>query len=245
MSGSGICAIRKNQSRSRAATRDGGARLGRLRVQPGGPALPFSLARLLIGRPIANEDAEDTKLGVIAGVPAMGLDGLGSSAYGPEAALTILIAARRGRASRSIGPITAAILVLLAILVRVLSADDRRLSQQRRLLHRSRKENLGTRRGLLAAAALMIDYMLNVAVGISAGVGALTSADARAAALHAGALPRASWRCVTRGRICAARAKAGLALRACRPTSSSRASRRHRCSGPGRAIRQRRPSRRR
>src|SRR5262249_58812790 len=38
------------------------------------------------------------------------------------------------------------------------------------------KENLGTSAGLLAAAALMLDYMLNVAVGISAGVGALVSA---------------------------------------------------------------------
>ena len=38
------------------------------------------------------------------------------------------------------------------------------------------RENLGHDAGLLAAAALMVDYMLNVAVGISAGVGALTSA---------------------------------------------------------------------
>lgn len=48
------------------------------------------------------------------------------------------------------------------------------------------RENLGTNAGLLAAAALMVDYMLNVAVGISAGVGALTSA---VPALHADTLP--------------------------------------------------------
>src|SRR5919205_3172389 len=48
------------------------------------------------------------------------------------------------------------------------------------------KENLGTKAGLLAAAALMLDYVLNVAVGISAGVGALVSA---VPALHPYILP--------------------------------------------------------
>ncbi len=48
------------------------------------------------------------------------------------------------------------------------------------------RENLGANAGLLAAAALMVDYMLNVAVGISAGVGALISA---VPALHAYTLP--------------------------------------------------------
>jgi amino acid transporter len=51
------------------------------------------------------------------------------------------------------------------------------------------KDNLGTDAGLLAAAALMMDYLLNVAVGISAGVGALTSA---VLALHAYTL----WLCL-------------------------------------------------
>ena len=173
MSGSGICATRKNQSRSRAATRDGGARLGRL-PSARSPALSFSLARLLIGRPIANEDAEDTKLGVIAGVPSMGLDGLGSASYGPEAALTIL--AGTGAAGLGlIGPITWAILVLLTILAssywQTIAAYPTNGGS-----YVVAKENLGTNAGLLAAAALMVDYMLNVAVGISAGIGALTSA---------------------------------------------------------------------
>jgi hypothetical protein len=54
--------------------------------------MSLSWSNLLIGRRIANREAEGRKLGVLTGVPAMGLDGLGSASYGPEAALTILAA---------------------------------------------------------------------------------------------------------------------------------------------------------
>jgi threonine/homoserine/homoserine lactone efflux protein len=47
--------------------------------------------RLLLGRRLANREYGERKIGAFEGVPAMGLDGLGSSAYGPEAALTIMI----------------------------------------------------------------------------------------------------------------------------------------------------------
>src|SRR4051812_49720889 len=77
--------------------------------------MSLSLSKLLIGRPIANREAEGRKLGVLTGVPAMGLDGLGSASYGPEAALTIL-AATGASGLGAIGPVTWVILVLLAIL---------------------------------------------------------------------------------------------------------------------------------
>lgn len=48
-----------------------------------------SLGCLLLGRPVANREAEERKLGVLTGIPAMGLDGLGSASYGPEAALAV------------------------------------------------------------------------------------------------------------------------------------------------------------
>ncbi len=128
----------------------------------------------LLGRTLANDEAEGDKIGVLEGVPSMGLDGLGSAAYGPEAALTVLVplgAAGLG----SIGPITAVILVLLGILflsywqtIQAYPSNGGSYTVAR--------ENLGTGAGLLAAAALMVDYMLNVAVGISAGIAALTSA---------------------------------------------------------------------
>ena len=108
------------------------------------------------------------------GVPALGLDALASSAYGPEAALTILMplgAIGLARLHWVMGPI----LLLLAILyvsyrqtIRAYPMDGGGYAVSR--------ENLGTLAALLAAAALMIDYILNVAVGIAAGVGAMTSA---------------------------------------------------------------------
>src|SRR5947207_1757133 len=144
----------------------------------------MSVLNLILGRPLASDEQEDVKIGVVAGVPAMGLDGLTSSAYGPEAALTILLPL--GAAGLSyIGPITAVILVLLAMLYfsyrQTIAAYPVNGGS-----YTVAKENLGTWPGLIAASALMIDYVLNVAVGISAGVAALVSA---APALHRYTVP--------------------------------------------------------
>jgi amino acid transporter len=134
----------------------------------------MSLLTTLLGRPLSSSEQEGQKIGVFSAVPAMGLDGLSSSAYGPEAALTLLVPL--GAAGLHwIGPITLAILLLLALLY---------LSYRQTIAaypvnggsYTVAKENLGRQAGLLAAAALMLDYVLNVAVGISAGVAALTSA---------------------------------------------------------------------
>ena len=134
----------------------------------------MSLTTLLLGRRLANREAEGRKIGAFEGVPAMGLDGLGSASYGPEAMLTVLaVVGTAGLAA--VQPITWAILLLLAILflsywqtIAAYSSNGGSYTVAR--------ENLGHDAGLLAASALMVDYMLNVAVGISAGVGALTSA---------------------------------------------------------------------
>ena len=129
---------------------------------------------LLFGRPLASSEQAQHKMGVLAGVPALGLDGLSSSAYGPEAALTVLLPL--GAAGLAyIGPIIGIILALLAILY---------FSYRQTITaypggggaYTVARENLGSRAALLGGAALMIDYVLNVAVGISAGVGALISA---------------------------------------------------------------------
>jgi amino acid transporter len=134
----------------------------------------MSLISVIFGRPLASNEQDETKIGPVAGVPAMGLDGLTSSAYGPEAALTILLPL--GAAGLAyIGPITLVILALLAILYfsyrQTIAAYPVNGGS-----YTVAKENLGVWPGLLAAAALMIDYVLNVAVGISAGVAALVSA---------------------------------------------------------------------
>ncbi len=134
----------------------------------------MDLWRALIGRRLANDEAGSRKLTVPEGVSAMGLDGLSSSAYGPEAALTILIPV--GAAGlHMITPIMGGILVLLGLLfVSYWQTIEAYPSNGGSYTVASR--NLGANAGLLAASALMIDYVLNVAVGISAGVGALTSA---------------------------------------------------------------------
>ena len=144
----------------------------------------MSWRSLVFGRRLANRESQGRKIGWFEGVPAMGLDGLGSSAYGPEAALAVLLplgAAGLGY----IGWVIAPVIALLGILY---------LSYRQIILaypsnggaYTVAQANLGERGALLAAAALMTDYVLNVAVGISAGVGALTSA---VPALHAYTLP--------------------------------------------------------
>jgi amino acid transporter len=128
----------------------------------------------VLGRRLANREFNERKIGAFEGVPAMGLDGLGSSAYGPEAALTILIPL--GAASLSyIGWVMAPIVALLAILFASYWQTIRAYPNNGGA-YIVAKENLGRSASLLAAAALMIDYVLNVSVGISAGVGALVSA---------------------------------------------------------------------
>lgn len=142
------------------------------------------LMRLVLGRRLATAEQADQKIGVASGVPAIGLDGLASSSYGPEAALTILIPL--GAAGLVyIGPVVLVILALLGILY---------VSYRQTIAayptgggsYTVAKENLGTNFGLLAASALLLDYVLNVAVAISAGVAALTSAFP---ALHKYTLP--------------------------------------------------------
>ena len=144
----------------------------------------MSILGLILGRRLASGEQKDQKIGVLTGVSALGLDGLSSSAYGPEAALTILLPL--GAAGlHYITPITGAILILLAMLYfsyrQTIAAYPINGGS-----YTVAKENLGAGASLLAAAALMIDYVLTVAVGISAGIGALVSA---APHLHKYTLP--------------------------------------------------------
>jgi amino acid transporter len=129
---------------------------------------------LLFGRPLASTEDEGERISPAAGVPTFGLDALSSAAYGPEAALTILLPLGL-LGVRYIVPLTIAIVTLLIIVYfsyrQTIAAYPNGGGS-----YTVAKENLGERAGLLAGAALMIDYLLNVAVGISAGIGALVSA---------------------------------------------------------------------
>ena len=137
----------------------------------------MALSDLLLGKPLRSSDERAEQIGSVTGVPIFGLDALSSAGYGPEAALTLLIAL--GAAGvHYIVPITTAIVILLAIVyfsyLQTIAAYPGGGGS-----YTVAKENLGPSAGQLAAAALMIDYVLTVAVGISAGVGALVSAFPR------------------------------------------------------------------
>jgi amino acid transporter len=129
---------------------------------------------LLFGRPLATSEEGAEHVGPASGVPIFGLDALSSAAYGPEAALTLLIPLGL-MGVHYIVPITAAILALLVIVFfsyrQTIDAYPNGGGS-----YTVASENLGAHIGLLSAAALMIDYVLTAAVGISAGVGALVSA---------------------------------------------------------------------
>jgi amino acid transporter len=129
---------------------------------------------LLFGRPLATSEERAEHIGPVAGIPVFGLDALSSAAYGPEAALTLLIPLGL-LGVHYIVPVIAAIVVLLTIVYfsyrQTIDAYPHGGGS-----YTVASENLGEGAGLLAAAALMIDYTLTAAVGISAGVGALISA---------------------------------------------------------------------
>lgn len=134
----------------------------------------MSLLDKILGRPLRSSEAAKEELGVLTGVSALGLDALSSTAYGPEAALAILVTA--GALGLKYLPlITIVILALLGMLY-VSYRQTIAAYPNGGGAYIVARENLGMRSGLLAAAALLLDYMLNVAVGISAGVAALVSA---------------------------------------------------------------------
>ena len=137
----------------------------------------MAILNWLLGKPLSSgEDAEE-RVGVVAGVSNFGLDALGSAAYGPEAALTILIPAAAAGIAYVL-PISLTIIVLLLLVFfsyrQTIDAYPNGGGS-----YTVASENLGSQWGLLAAAALMLDYLLDVGVGISTGVGALVSAVPR------------------------------------------------------------------
>src|ERR1700676_4230181 len=134
----------------------------------------MNLADLVFGRPLATEDEKAERIGPTKGIPIFGLDALSSAAYGPEAALTLLIPLGMAGVAYIL-PISVSIVVLLAI-VYLSYRQTIEAYPQGGGSYTVASENLGVGAGLLAAASLMVDYILTAAVGISAGVGALISA---------------------------------------------------------------------
>ena len=134
----------------------------------------MSLLGWFLGRRLASDEQEQQQIGPLAGIPVLGLDAMASAAYGPEAALTVLIPLG-ALGAEYVGPILAVIIGLLSIVY---------FSYRQTIAaypggggsYTVARANLGLMWGLTGGAALILDYILNVAVGIAAGVGAVVSA---------------------------------------------------------------------
>jgi amino acid transporter len=128
------------------------------------------------GSPQAGEppDEEQHKLTALEGLAALSLDALSSVAYGPQAIIIVLATAGAAALHYTL-PVTLAIVLLLAVLVisyrQVIEAFPNGGGA-----YAVAKAHLGVKPSLVAAASLVVDYVLNAAVGVSAGVEALTSA---------------------------------------------------------------------
>jgi amino acid transporter len=134
----------------------------------------MNIIDLIIGKPLKTSDERAEQIGPVAGISIFGLDGLSSAAYGPEAALSLLIPLGL-LGVRDILPVSLAIITLLLIVyvsyLQTIAAYPAGGGS-----YTVARFNLGASPSLLAAAALLTDYILTAAVGISAGVGALVSA---------------------------------------------------------------------
>jgi amino acid transporter len=172
---------------------------------------------LLLGRHLASDEARAECVGAAAGIPIFGLDALSSAAYGPEAAQTLLIPLGAAGVAYSI-PISASIILLL-IIVYFSYRQTIQAYPEGGGSYTVARQNLGVTAGLFAAAALMIDYILVVAVGISAGVGALSRMPTPCAVLPAGCGPPAFYADLLRvssDRIVHLEVKIAQAVWACR-----------------------------
>jgi amino acid transporter len=156
---------------------EGKVRVARHAPRPSAPAPARSwrlVKRFVIGPPLATARADEELLSRNKALAVLSSDALSSVAYATEESLRVLIVAGGGALACN-GPIALAILALLAIVT---------LSYRQTIFaypsgggsYIVASENLGTTAGLVAAAALFIDYVLSVAVSISSGVAALTSA---------------------------------------------------------------------
>ena len=137
------------------------------------PRFLYRAKRVLIGAPIANIQAEYERLTKFKALAVLSSDAISSVAYATEASLGVLIAAGSGNLG-TVLPIGIAIVVLLAIVA---------LSYRQTIpaypngggSYIVAKDNLGTVPGLIAAASLLIDYVLTVSVSVSSGVQNLAS----------------------------------------------------------------------
>jgi amino acid transporter len=131
--------------------------------------------RLLVGRPLASQAADTQRLPKRIALPVFSSDAVSSTAYGTEVILTVLVPVAGMAAYGYLVPLSLVVVGLLVLLV---------LSYRQTIYaypsgggsYIVSRENLGTNPSLVAAAALLVDYTLNVAVSSAAGAAAISSA---------------------------------------------------------------------
>ncbi len=142
------------------------------------PEKPIStwnrLRRLLIGKPIPSSKAHDERLGPLLGLPVFSSDAMSSVAYATEAILAVLVLGGSGAIHMQF-PITLAICGLI-IIIAISYNQTIHAYPNGGGSYIVASDNLGQWPGLVAGAALLIDYILTVAVSVAAGVAAIVSA---------------------------------------------------------------------
>src|SRR5574341_13993 len=136
--------------------------------------MPGLLKGILVGKPKPTAALPHQRLGIPAALAVFSSDGLSSVAYATEEILWVLVAGGAAAAALSL-PVGLAIVALIVIVAASYSQTIHAYPSGGGSYIVS-KENLGIHAGLIAAAALLIDYVLTVAVSAAAGVAAITSA---------------------------------------------------------------------
>jgi amino acid transporter len=134
-----------------------------------------SLKRLLIGRPIASSEEHHHRLPKIVALPVFASDAISSTAYATEEILIVLVPVAALAAFDYVVPIA----VLVAILLLIVVTSYRQTIQAYPGgggTYIVSRDNLGTTPSLVAGSSILVDYILTVAVSVSSGVAAITSA---------------------------------------------------------------------
>ena len=130
--------------------------------------------RVLVGRPIPSYHADHHKFGLFGGLAVLSSDALSSVAYATEEVLRVLMVG--GVAALTLGTPIAFLIATLLLIVVFSYRQTIQAYPGGGGAYIVARDNLGHNFGLAAAAALLIDYTLTVAVSIAAGVSAITSA---------------------------------------------------------------------
>jgi amino acid transporter len=137
--------------------------------------MPSTLKRILIGRPLSNAEAEHQRISKTVGLAVFSSDAISSTAYATQEVMLVLIIAGGMAATKYLLPLAILVGVLLVIVINSYRQTIAAYPHGGGAYQVSR-DNLGTMPSLVAGASLLTDYILTVAVSVSAGVAAIISA---------------------------------------------------------------------